>query len=67
VHESLATPPVVIIHLKRFQFTQHMRRKLRDLVVFPLEGFDLSRIMAPDSIPQPETSPKEKGSERPRG
>ncbi|EEC46263.1 predicted protein [Phaeodactylum tricornutum CCAP 1055/1] len=42
-------PPVVIIQLKRFQFTQHMRRKLRDLVVFPIEGLDLSRIMAPDS------------------
>lgn len=42
-------PPVVIIHLKRFQFTQHMRRKLRDLVIFPVEGLDLSRIMAPDS------------------
>jgi ubiquitin C-terminal hydrolase len=43
-------PPVVIIQLKRFQFTQHMRRKLRDLVVFPIEGLDLSRIMAPDSV-----------------
>lgn len=42
-------PPVMIIHLKRFQFTQTMRRKLRDLVVFPTEGLDLSRIMAPDS------------------
>jgi len=42
-------PPVVIIHLKRFQFTQHMRRKLRDLVIFPVEGLDLSRIMASDS------------------
>ncbi|KAG7347052.1 ubiquitin carboxyl-terminal hydrolase [Nitzschia inconspicua] len=41
-------PPVVIIHLKRFQFTQHMRRKLRDFVDFPLEGLDLSRIMARD-------------------
>ena len=39
-------PPVLIIQLKRFQFTQHMRRKLRDLVVFPLEGLDLSRILA---------------------
>lgn len=55
-------PPVVIIHLKRFQFTQHMRRKLRDLVVFPLEGFDLSRIMAPDSIPQSTSNPKKKGT-----
>ena len=42
-------PPVVIIQLKRFQFTQHMRRKLRDFVVFPVEGLDLSRIMAPDT------------------
>ncbi|KAL3919216.1 MAG: hypothetical protein SGILL_003864 [Bacillariaceae sp.] len=42
-------PPVVIIHLKRFQFTQHMRRKLRDFVEFPVEGLDLSRIMARDS------------------
>lgn len=39
-------PPVVIIQLKRFQFTQHMRRKLRDFVNFPVEGLDLSRIMA---------------------
>ena len=42
-------PPVVIIQLKRFQFTQHMRRKLRDLVLFPVEGLDLSRIVASDS------------------
>eukprot|EP00550_Attheya_septentrionalis_P004019 CAMPEP_0198291588 /NCGR_PEP_ID=MMETSP1449-20131203/9068_1 /TAXON_ID=420275 /ORGANISM="Attheya septentrionalis, Strain CCMP2084" /LENGTH=2054 /DNA_ID=CAMNT_0043990251 /DNA_START=402 /DNA_END=6566 /DNA_ORIENTATION=+ len=39
-------PPVMIIHLKRFQFTTNMRRKLRDLVVFPLEGLDFSRILA---------------------
>jgi ubiquitin C-terminal hydrolase len=48
-------PPVVIIHLKRFQFTQHMRRKLRDFVEFPIEGLDLSRIMARDS---PVSKPK---------
>jgi ubiquitin carboxyl-terminal hydrolase 4/11/15 len=36
----------MIIHLKRFQFTTNMRRKLRDLVVFPLEGLDFSRIVA---------------------
>lgn len=40
-----------MIHLKRFQFTQHMKRKLRDLVVFPIEGLDLSRIIAPGSTP----------------
>jgi len=39
-------PPIMIIHLKRFQFTKHMRRKLRDLVIFPLEGLDFSRIVA---------------------
>ena len=43
-------PPVMIIHLKRFQFTQTMRRKLRDLVVFPTEGLDLSRIIATDPL-----------------
>jgi ubiquitin C-terminal hydrolase len=41
-------PPIMIIHLKRFQFTQHFRRKLRNMVVFPVEGLDLSRIVASD-------------------
>ena len=36
----------MIIHLKRFQFTQHMRRKLRDFVHFPIEGLDFNRIFA---------------------
>jgi len=45
-------PPIVIIHLKRFQFNQHMRRKLRDFVHFPVEGLDLSRIMTADSKQQ---------------
>ena len=36
----------MIIHLKRFQFTQHMRRKLRDFVHFPIEGLDFSRLFA---------------------
>ena len=35
----------MIIQLKRFQFTQHMKRKLRDLVVFPTDGLDFSRIV----------------------
>ena len=55
-------PPVMIIHLKRFQFTQTMRRKLRELVVFPTEGLDLSRIMAPSS-----SVPKENGSKHASG
>lgn len=41
-------PPVLVIHLKRFQFTATMRRKLRDLVEFPIEGLDVSKITAPD-------------------
>lgn len=51
-------PPVVIIHLKRFQFTQHMRRKLRDYVHFPVEGLDLSRIMATDTPAAASSSPE---------
>jgi ubiquitin C-terminal hydrolase len=41
-------PPVLVIHLKRFQYTTTLRRKLRDLVVFPIEGLDVSMIAAPD-------------------
>lgn len=46
------TPPLVMIHLKRFQFNQQMKRKLQDLVVFPIEGLDLSRIVAPSVSPK---------------
>lgn len=53
-------PPVMIIHLKRFQFTTTMRRKLRDLVVFPTEGLDLSRILAPSAAA---THKKENGAD----
>ena len=55
-------PPVAILQFKRFQYTQHMKRKLRDLVVFPIEGMDLSRIVAPASSAELNgchTSPKE--------
>ena len=55
-------PPVVVIQLKRFQFTQHMRRKLRDLVVFPVEGLDLSRILAPDDPPKAASAKHQNGS-----
>ena len=38
-----------------------MRRKLRDLVVFPVEGLDLSRIVASDTSASPEAhAPNEK-------
>jgi len=57
-------PPVLIIHLKRFQFTQHMKRKLRDFVDFPVEGLDLSRIMAKDSAATATTNSGERGAEK---
>jgi len=41
-------PPVMIIHLKRFQFNQQIKRKLREYVHFPLEGLDFSEVVASD-------------------
>lgn len=43
-------PPLMIIHLKRFQFTQHVKRKLRDFVHFPLEGLDLSGVLSQSKL-----------------
>ncbi|RLN62516.1 hypothetical protein BBJ28_00015326, partial [Nothophytophthora sp. Chile5] len=40
-------PPVMVVHLKRFQYTQTYRRKLASLVEFPIEGLDLSSCVAP--------------------
>jgi Ubiquitin carboxyl-terminal hydrolase len=40
-------PPVLIVHLKRFQFDRTSRRKLTNKVDFPLEGLDLTRYLAP--------------------
>ena len=60
-------PPVVVIQLKRFQFTQHMRRKLRELVVFPIEGLDLSRIMATESEATKSEAGKDTGVEEVNG
>jgi len=57
-------PPVVIINLKRFQFTTHMRRKLRDLVVFPIEGLDLSRIVASEKPASPPPTSHESGGKQ---
>lgn len=63
-------PPIMIIHLNRFQFTPTLRRKLRDLVVFPTEGLDLSRIMAPQSVgvarPDTENGTRESSGDDPK-
>ncbi len=45
-------PPVMIIHLKRFQFNQQIKRKLREYVHFPLEGLDFSEVIASDCASQ---------------
>jgi len=41
-------PPVMILHLKRFQFNQQIKRKLRDYVHFPVEGLDFSGVVSTD-------------------
>jgi len=46
-------PPVLVIQLKRFQFNQYSKRKLNNLVTFPVRGFDLSPFMAKDKVEQP--------------
>ncbi|CAH0480481.1 unnamed protein product [Peronospora belbahrii] len=40
-------PPVMVVHLKRFQYTQTYRRKLASLVEFPIHKLDLSTCVAP--------------------
>ncbi|OWZ19413.1 Ubiquitin-specific protease [Phytophthora megakarya] len=40
-------PPVMVVHLKRFQYTQTYRRKLASLVEFPIHDLDLSSCVAP--------------------
>lgn len=55
-------PPVMVVHLKRFQYTQTYRRKLASLVEFPIEGLDLSCCVAPhEEFPEkyPMKKPKE--------
>ena len=39
-------PPVLVVHLKRFQFDSTNRRKLTNKVDFPLDGLDLKRYIA---------------------
>lgn len=35
-------PPVLVVHLKRFQFSTYSRRKLHNLVKFPVHDLDMS-------------------------
>ncbi|CAM9632743.1 unnamed protein product [Ectocarpus sp. 12 AP-2014] len=41
-------PPILAIQLKRFQYTQYSRRKLRNNVHFPVNGLDLSPYVVKD-------------------
>lgn len=44
-------PPILILHLKRFQYTTIYRDKITSLVNFPLTDFDLSKFLADSSKP----------------
>lgn len=57
-------PPVMVVHLKRFQYTQTYRRKLASLVEFPIEGLDLSCCVAPHEE-FPEKYPMKKPKDAP--
>jgi len=48
-------PPLLIIHLKRFQYTATSRRKLKNLVMFPLKGLDLKEFLAKNRTRRTET------------
>jgi ubiquitin carboxyl-terminal hydrolase 4/11/15 len=47
------TPPILVIHLKRFQYDGMFRDKLDHLVDFPLEGLDLSQHVLDSRVQQP--------------
>ncbi len=43
-------PPILVIQLKRFQYTNYSRMKLRNLVNFPINGLDLSPWIVKDQV-----------------
>jgi ubiquitin C-terminal hydrolase len=51
--EVWRTPPVLVVQLKRFQHTQFTRKKLNNLVDFPVEGLSLTPYMARAVTHQP--------------
>jgi hypothetical protein len=52
-------PPILFIQLKRFQFDQFTRRKLNDLVDFPIDDLDVSPYIAPKKGVVDEAHPPE--------
>ncbi|TMW65897.1 hypothetical protein Poli38472_003662 [Pythium oligandrum] len=55
-------PPVMVIHLKRFQYTQTYRRKLGSLVEFPVHDLELASTVAPH-VEVPERYPVKRSRE----
>jgi hypothetical protein len=51
--ELWRTPPVLLMQLKRFHNTASVRRKLHNLVTFPLTGLSLAPYMARAQSPHP--------------
>eukprot|EP00971_Amphidinium_carterae_P266063 5277557-Amphidinium_carterae.1 len=49
-----AIPPVLVLQLKRFEYTGVERRRVDKPVGFPLEGLDLSRFCLQKGAPFPE-------------
>ncbi len=47
--EAIASKRCLQVHLKRFQFTAYSRRKLHNLVRFPLATLDMAPYVARDS------------------
>merc|ERR1712190_341691 len=52
--EFWSLPPVLILQLKRFEFTGVQRRRLCTPVHYPLEGLDLTRFCLSDSASFPQ-------------
>jgi Ca2+-binding EF-hand superfamily protein len=51
--EVWRVPPVLVVQLKRFQHTAYVRRKLHNLVRFPISGLSLAPYLARPRIAQP--------------
>ncbi|ETV95896.1 hypothetical protein H310_10934 [Aphanomyces invadans] len=61
-------PPVMVVQLKRFQYTQTYRRKLGTLVQFPVHGLDLASCVAPFEefpVKYPDKKPAETAENKP--
>lgn len=52
--EFWSLPPVLVLQLKRFEFSSVMRRRLSTPVHFPVEGLDLSRFCLSEDASFPE-------------